>query len=330
MVQTRANTDPEQVYAEFFRKCKEEKVLDMTLFQLIPLKLLETRAQEKKIALEDLIEVRDKYLDGCHPDWVKKFKTLVSELNKKAIPQLDLTPLLTTREFRDAQRAGPPTFSKQNSTSTPSKSYIPPPMPRPTRQPDRSLEEVMRGDSSVYSSLDSGPRHRRDDEQRYGFEAVEDIESLMFDPMSLIAQLKQKKTTIPKLFEMKLRIVSQAIYHPSIENSELLIDALDTIRNEGVISQRQRDRLLISIIAYGKDATVKRMEAGTLDRPLNIYAKSLRKKPGDTKAQKKPEQKGNGGNQQQAYKGKKTYQNKNRRNSYKPTETTNNWTDTTK
>ncbi|EZG42752.1 hypothetical protein GNI_230730 [Gregarina niphandrodes] len=99
--------------------------------------------------------------------------------------------------------------------------------------------------------------------------------------MSLIAQLKQKKTTIPKLFEMKLRIISQAVYHPLIENSEVLIDALDTIRNEGVISQRQRDRLLISIIAYGKDATMKRMESGTLDRPLNIYAKSSRKKPGE-------------------------------------------------
>ncbi|EZG42877.1 hypothetical protein GNI_213550, partial [Gregarina niphandrodes] len=104
MVQTRANTDPEQVYAEFFRKCKDEKVLDMSLFQLIPIKLLETRALEKKIALEDLVEVRDKYLDTCHPDWIRKFRALVSELQKKAIPQLDLTPLLTTREFRDAQR----------------------------------------------------------------------------------------------------------------------------------------------------------------------------------------------------------------------------------
>ncbi|EZG52126.1 hypothetical protein GNI_123090 [Gregarina niphandrodes] len=282
---------------------------------------------EKKIALEDLIEVRDKYLDTCHPDWVRKFRSLVSD-QKKAIPQLDLTPLLTTREFRDAQRNGPPTFSKQNSTSTPSKSYVPPPMP--PRQPPRGLEEIMREDSPVYSSLDSDP-HRRQREQKYGFEAVEDIESLMFDPMSLIAQLKRKKASIPKLFEVKLRIISQAIYHPTIENSELLIDALDTIRNEGVISQRQRDRPLISIIAYGKDATMERMESGTLDRPLNIYAKSSRKKPGDNKSPKKSYEQKNGSsnNQQSNYKGKKPY-NKNRRNSYKPTEATNNWTETSK
>ncbi|EZG43569.1 hypothetical protein GNI_166210 [Gregarina niphandrodes] len=149
--------------------------------------------------------------------------------------------------------------------------------------------------------------------------------------MSLIIQLKRKKASIPKLFEMKVPVITQAIYHPSIENSELLIDALDAIRSEGVISQRQRDRLLISIIAYGKDATMKRLEAGTLDRPLNIYAKSSRKKPGDNKTSKKSyDQKTSNSNQSNNYKGKKQYNNKNRRNSYKTTEATNNWTETSK
>ncbi|EZG42770.1 hypothetical protein GNI_228320 [Gregarina niphandrodes] len=199
----------------------------------------------------------------------------------------------------------------------------------PARIQSRGLEEVRRDDSSVYSSIDSEPRRQRQ-EQTYGFEVVEDIESLMFDPMSLIVQLKQKKASIPKLFEMKVRVITQAIYHPSIENSELLIDALDAIRNEGVISQRQRDRLLISIIAYGKDATMKRLEAGTLDRPLNIYAKSSRKKPGNNKTSKKSYDQRNGNSNQQSNnnKGKKSYNNKNRRNSYKTTEATNNWTET--
>ncbi|EZG42811.1 hypothetical protein GNI_222070 [Gregarina niphandrodes] len=336
MVQTRANTNPEEVYNEFFRKCKEEKFLDMELFQLIPTKLIETRTLEKKIHIEDLYEIRDKYMEGTHPSWAKQFRTMITDLQKKMIPPLDLKPLLTTREFRDANKNKVmPTLTKQPSNSL-VKSYVPPPMPQnqvPNQPPPQmpvGLDEMIRDDSSGFSSVDSGPRQRHD-EPRYGFEVVEDIENLMFDPMSLILQLKQKKASIPKLFEMKLRVISQAIYHPSIENTEQLIDALDTIRREGVISYRQKDRLLISIVAYGKDATLKRLESGMLDRPLNIYAKSSRKKPNDGKTSKKTyDQKPQGNTQANGYKGRKPNNNKNRRGSYKTTETTNNWSDNPK
>ncbi|EZG43028.1 hypothetical protein GNI_194710 [Gregarina niphandrodes] len=117
----------------------------------------------------------------------------------------------------------------------------------------------------------------------------------------------------------------KALVDPEIDNTDKLVIRVNQLIDQGLITHELSINIITSCVVYGKEGTMRRIESGTILKPINVYNLSSRKKLDDRES--KPQPTSNYNSNASKKKNQQPNQNQNRRASYsRSTETTKNWT----
>ncbi|EZG42892.1 hypothetical protein GNI_211930 [Gregarina niphandrodes] len=94
----------------------------------------------------------------------------------------------------------------------------------------------------------------------------------------MLRQLPGVAVSPEKAFETRNKIMRKALVDPEIDNTDKLVIRVNQQIDKGLITHELSTNIITSCVMYGKEGTMRRIESGTILKPINVNLSS-RKKP---------------------------------------------------